>query len=251
MAKIMVGTVYKDTIDDRDYLSAKLIKDLRFSAVPLPEEYDPPTLIYNQGQKPKCAASSACGVKTDEEYAESGRLIKFDDDYVYARCKERDGIPHLPGTYPRIACKVLKELGVPEVASGSCPFAFLKPKPPAPTPEETYRNRIDAYYRITTSDIDELIKQIIFQFHSIMVASTWYKEWNNAREVFPDPRTPDQPHAYKFSGWKRNGWVTPNSWGTVLWGIKGKSVMPFTMFRDVVLPEGDVWKLVDFIGEIR
>ena len=251
MAKIMIGTVHRDLKDDRDFLTEKLIKDLRLSPVALPEEYDPPTLIYNQGQIPKCAASSGAGVKTDEEYGEFGKLIKFDDDWLYARCKEIDGIPGLPGTYPRIVCKVLQKQGIPEIVINSCPFSFLKPKPPIPTPEQIYRNRIDAYYRITTSDIDELIKQIIFQFRSIMVASTWFKEWNNAKEVFPEPKMPDLAHAYRFSGWKRNGWVAPNSWGTVLWGIKGKSVMPFSMFRDIVLPEGDVWKLVDFIGESR
>lgn len=251
MARVMVGTVYKDLKDERDFLSEKMIKDLRLSAVPLPEEYDPPTLIYNQGQIPKCAASSGVGVKTDQEYGEFGRLIKFDDDWLYKECKKVDGIPGLPGTYPRIVCKVLQQQGVPEIVSSSCPFAFLKPKPPAPTPEQIYRNRIDAYYRITMSDADELIKQIIFQFRSIMVASTWFVEWNSAKEELSEPKTKDQPHAYRFTGWKRNGWVMVNSWGKFLWGIGGKSAMPFTMFRDVVLPEGDVWKLVDFIGEMR
>jgi hypothetical protein len=250
MAKITIGTIYKDQTDERDFLTERLIKDLRLSPVALPEEYDPPTLIYNQGSKPKCAASSGVGIKTDEEYAEFGKLIKFDDDWLYAEAKKIDGIPGLPGTYPRIICKVLQKQGVPELATSSCPLAFLKSKP-VPTPEQILRNRIDAYYRITTSDIDELIKQIIFQFHSIMVAGTWYAEWDNAGAVFPEPKTKQTGHAYRFSGWKKNGWIAPNSWGTVLWGIKGKSTMPFSMFRDVVLPEGDVWKLIDFIGESR
>ena len=255
MAKIFVGTVLKDIPDERDFLTEKLIKDLRFSAVPLPDEYNPPTIIYNQGQTPQCAAYAGAGIKTDEEYAECGKLLTFDARWLYARAKEQDGIPDQPGTYTRVINDILLKQGIPILSKSSCPLSFLKPKPPEPTPddirEKAYLNRIQAYYRILLSDLDELIKQIIFQFRSISAASMWYEEWNSARETFSEPKTPQTPHAYRLKGWKRNGWIIPNSWGKILWGIGGESVMPFSMFRDVVLPQGDVWKLVDFIGEIR
>jgi hypothetical protein len=251
MPKFTIGTVYPDVPDERDFNTERLIKDLRMVPVKLPEEYDPPTLIYDQGSTPQCSAYSGAGIKTDEEYAEWGKLLQFDAGRLYAECKKRDGIPNLPGTYPRVVNDVLLKMGVPEIKRSSCPFAFLKPKP-EPTPEDWARNKIAAYYRITKSDQDELIKQIVFQFHSISVGSFWYPEWNDAREIFSDPKTPTQDaHAWRIKGWLKKGWKVANSWGKLLWGIAGECIMPFSMFRDIVLPQGDVWKLVDILGEER
>ena len=245
MSRSPIYGVLKDEEDKRDYSA----RDLVVTAVPLPAEYivDKKAMIYDQNGYPRCAAYAGAGVKTDEEFLESGIHVEFDADRLYVECKKIDGIPNLPGTYPRIVCKVLQKQGIAISMASSCPFAFLKPKPLPPTPDEIYKNRIEAYYRIEPGSPAEFVKQVIYQFGSILVASYWYNSWNGAKAVFPEPDYAIERHAYRFIGWNGVGFVTANSWGKLLWGKSGISTMPSQMFLDKVLPEGDVWKLVDYV----
>jgi hypothetical protein len=257
----------KDKKDSRDFPATRLL----VREVPLPESFivNPNTIIYNQGQTPSCVGFSSAGVKTDEEFIQWGKQIRFDGMWLYKECKKIDGIPNVEGTYPRVACKILNQVGCKVVtASTTCPIRFLKPKPPEPTPEDIYKYRIEAYYRIEPRSTLDFVKQFIYQFGSILTASIWFKNWMSKFWVFPKPvGTSNVGHAYRGVGWDSEsvshksisiptkatiilkhdnaGIVVPNSWGEILWGINGVSIMPFEMFLNYVLAEGDCWKLVD------
>ncbi|MCJ7828132.1 MAG: hypothetical protein MUP81_00130 [Dehalococcoidia bacterium] len=271
MAEIQfVGGWVKDKKDKRDFPATRLL----VREVSLPESFivNPNTIIYNQGGDPSCVGFSAAGVKTDEEYTQYGKQIKFDGLRLYNECKKIDGIPNLPGTYPRVACKILNQVGCWVVpTSTTCPIRFLKPKPPEPTPEDIAKWKIAAYYRIDYKSTLDFVKQIICQFGSILTASTWFKNWMDKFWVFPEPAGGTEGgHSFKSAGWDSDSVshksisfsakstiilkhdnaaiVIVNSWGQIPWGVNGVSLMPYQMFLDRVLAEGDCWKLCDSKG---
>lgn len=75
---LFVGGYIPDKKDKRDFPATKLL----VKTVALPETFvvNDGTLIYNQGSIPKCVASTGAGVKTDQEFLQYGKQIKFDDD---------------------------------------------------------------------------------------------------------------------------------------------------------------------------
>lgn len=81
-----------------------------FTAGPPPAnvevEIKRPTLdVYDQGQTPHCVAYSTSKVcNWFDKYA-------FDAEWLYARCKEVDGMPGVDGTNARAACDVLRSQG--------------------------------------------------------------------------------------------------------------------------------------------
>ncbi len=104
--------------------------------------------------------------------------------------------------------------------------------------------RIDAYYRIPSDSASEYVKQIIYQFGTILVGSNWYNSWMSRFGLFPKPDYVVGGHAYRIIGWNKTGFVVANSWGDKLWGVKGYATMSFAQFKKV-LGESDCWKLVD------
>jgi hypothetical protein len=248
MVKIQfVGGYIKDKKDKRDFKATKLL----VREVPLPDSFivNLNTIIYNQGASPSCVGFSSAGVKTDEEFQQWDKQIRFDGMWLYGECKKIDGIPNVEGTYPRVACKILNQTGCKVVtASATCPIRFLKPKPPEPTPDEIAKWKIAAYYRIEPKSTVDFVKQIIFQFGSILTASDWYSNWMMKFDVFPVPSGGVVGgHAYRVIGWDSIGFIIANSWGKIYWGVNGIAIMPYQMFLDRVLAEGDSWKLVDSI----
>jgi hypothetical protein len=241
-----VGGYIKDKKDSRDFPATRLL----VREVPLPDSFivNPNTIIYNQGQTPSCVGFSSAGVKTDEEFTQWAKQIKFDGMWLYEECKKVDGIPNVEGTYPRVALKILNQVGCKVItASATCPFRFLKPKPPEPTPDDIAEWRIAAYYRIDPKSTADFVKQIIYQYGSILTASNWYGNWQGKFDVFPTPAGGVVGgHAYRAVGWTPIGFVIANSWGKVFWGVNGIATMPYSIFAKV-LAEGDCWKLVDAV----
>ena len=233
----------KDPVDKRDYNIRKLLPEAKKVAV-LPTTFTvyPNTIIYDQGQTPRCVAYASSGVKTDEEFLQYGQQYMFDADWLYSECKKIDGIPFEDGTYPRVACQILQEKGdVLANSGGFCGFfSKLAPK----TPDLKWK--IDSYYRIDNSNSDTDIKQILFNYGSFLASSRWYTNWSDRFEVFPYPNgNTGGGHCYRIIGWDTTGWLVANSWGLFLWGKMGKAIMPFDIFRNSVLSEGDCWKLID------
>jgi hypothetical protein len=234
----------KDKVDPRDFSAKKLV----FAELPVPPVYfvNPNTPIYNQGSRPACVGYAAAGVKTDEEFIQHGREYTFNGSWLYDECKKIDGIPDQAGTYPRIALQILQRNGMRQMS-----IPCRKPQPDSDW-------KIKGYYRIEQGSSTDFIKQIIFQYGSIMINSYWYDSWINAKAVFPEPDNPGGGHSYRIGGWNDDagGWVVVNSWGKILWGKAGISVMPYDMFLKYVLNDleispgvfrqsGDVWKLID------
>jgi hypothetical protein len=222
----------KDRVDARDYDATKLLR----AAVVLPPTYivDSATIIYDQGPFPACVGFSSAGVKTDEEFRQWKERYKFDGLWLYKECKKVDGYPNEDGTEPRIALKIM--MSGMKKASGWCCYKKQDPK-----------WKIVAYYRIAPSSSEEFVKQIIFQYGSILVGSDWYSNWM----TIPDGTMPKPDgnvvggHAYRIVGWSFSGFVVANSWGTA-WGKKGMAEMPFDVFTGI-LSQGDVWKVVDSV----
>lgn len=224
----MVPGILKDTKDNRDFNAEQLI--VRTYATPPSYRVDPHPMIYNQGQTPECGAFSGAGIKTDEEYRQWGKRIKFNAPALYAECKKTDGIPNQPGTYPRVVCQVLQQQGI--ALAGQT------------TPDPRYK--IDGYYRIMPGSSIDFITQLIFQFGSIMLASEWYSNWMGWFRTLPKPSGKSVGgHAYRGVGWESNGIVVANSYGKLMWGWLGIAVMPWDIVLNYVLADGDSWKLCD------
>ena len=218
----------KDKEDSRDYPATRLI----VKPVVLPKEYivNPNTIIYDQNGLPACVGFATAGVKTDEEWLQWKKQISFDGEWLYNECKKQDGVPDVEGTFPRVALKIIKSLGMKRV--GLCK-----------KPEKKWI--INSYYRITSNNNDDFIKQVLYQFGSILIGSSWYENWMNVADLFPIPNKKVGGHAYRIYGWNNIGFIVVNSWGKALWGINGIATMPYDIFRGEILSEGDCWKLVD------
>jgi hypothetical protein len=238
----------KDPISSQDLLAVNMLRGLPLPT--LPEKYlctqNPP--LMNQGNTSECVAFGFTLAEKIHELIKGQPVPKFDPHALYLRCKEKDGIPNIPGTYPRVCCDIMLHEGMPvEGAYASCLDRFFNPRPP----NFDLRYRLGGYWRIVKNDTDFIIKQILMQFGPIDAASTWYEEWDGLFKVFPEPKRAGGGHNYVLGGWDDSlGWLVLNSWGP-LWGTAGIAWMPYSMFREVVLPEGDVWKLQDFLSANR
>jgi hypothetical protein len=223
----------KDRPDARDFSAVKLV----YTQLPTPPSYfvNPNQPIYNQKSHPACVGFASAGVKTDEEYIQHGQEYSFDGLDLYNQCKKVDGIPDTPGTYPRVALQILQQHGIKQSVL------------PCKKAQPNSFWQIAAYYRIDSDSTPEFIRQVIFQYGSILVGSLWYSNWMDVKDVFPVPDTMSGGHAYKLCGWSESpaGWFVTNSWGK-LWGSNGVAIMPYDMFTQyVLLAGGDVWKLLD------
>jgi hypothetical protein len=227
----------KDPPDPRDFPANRLI----LLAALLPRNFTiyPATPVYNQGSKPACVGYACAGAKTDQEFTQHGQQYLFDGSWLYDRCKEIDGEPGVKGTYIRWAMKVLQETGMRQQV-----LPCKKARPDSDW-------QIGAYYRVPNDATVDLMKQILFQYGSIVVGSWWWSAWSFLGGVFPEPEyTASGGHAWRIIGWQDDapaGWIVANSWGKLLWGKFGKAVMPYEIFKTWVADKGmaDIWKLID------
>lgn len=222
----------KDHPDSRDFSAKKFI----VATFPLPSTYlvYPNTIIYDQGSYPACAGYASAGVKTDEEYIQSRQKYMFDGLWLYNECKKIDNLPGVAGTGLRYALQTLFDQGIKQTG-----LPCTKKLPAS-------NWKIKAYFRIEQDSTADFIKQVVFQYGSVLIGSRWYASWMDVKEVFPAPGNIIMGgHAYRVCGWNETGFIIINSWGKKLWGVDGVATMPYDMFMGTVLPNGDVWKLID------
>ena len=118
MAHIYKLGCFKDYSDPRDIPMGLLLP-----IVKLPPRVDHTALmtpVRNQGEEGTCVAfAGTVGVKEFLDGKEYSKYIPLSPRYVYFNCKKLDGIPESEGTYPRVAMKVLSDLGVCPRPAGS------------------------------------------------------------------------------------------------------------------------------------
>ena len=211
---------------------ADVLKEVADVKVP----YTPTLPVYNQGSSPQCVAFSAALASTIDQRRDHRRTLIYDAPELYARCKERDGIPGIDGTYPRVSLQIKKDRGMRVMQS---PILA----------EVGHLDQIGAYVSLAT--IDEVIAAISL-FGSVILGSTWYASWfdipNPVTKVFPPPQGDAGGHAYTAVGWNRNTrrLLVQNSWGPywgyVIGGTDGRAWLPFEYidFNDF-----EAWRSVD------
>lgn len=209
---------------------AEVTADLPRSRVP----YTPTLPLYNQGATPTCVGHSRALSSTIDQRKDHRRTIWYDAHELYARSKERDGIPHIDGTYPRVALQIAKERGVKILRS--------------PRASEVGQfDQIGAYAALAS--VQE-IKAAIYLFGSVGLGSTWYENWF---DIPPDKTLPQGlgsagGHAYTAIGWSdyRKALLIQNSWGAdwgwKIGGLMGRAWLPYAQ---VDFNDFEAWRSID------
>jgi len=217
----------KDTIFDTGLIPSPLdYNDIPMEAVstlenPTPESYKIPykLTMKNQLSTPKCVAYTGSTIKEYFERKE-GQSIEFDPDWLYAKCKEIDGIPNVQGTYFRVMLKVLKNVGC---------------KPVGGMESDAAKYRIGGYLQVPCNI--ESVKRSIYEFGTTLLG--FYLgagSWNTAYVKNIKPTV--AAHATTGIGFDANYVQGQNSFGAG-WGDNGyfyfnESYLPFESWSVLV-----------------
>ncbi len=188
-----------DPLDDRDFLARE--RALRGARRDIPDRVSHkdrmgPTL--DQGDEPSCVPHGIAVVRTFDERRDHRRTYLWQPSELYGRCKQRDGIPHLPGTYPRVALDLTLHEGI-----GRAGKDYDRSAP---------HYRIKSYQRLLT--IEEMERAIADR--PIVLGLTWYEEWHwRVTGTFPPPGQDAGGHLLAVSGYDRQARVFElfQSWG--------------------------------------
>lgn len=245
--------------DYRDYLYRAI-----FAAESLPRKFSRRSEmgpVRNQGQFGTCVGFGSAGVKDNQESREWGGKVQTSPLYIYAKCKQQDGIPDTEGTYPRVAMKVLHQSGV--CKEGTFPYSRMSwpkmPAIPAEADNEAAQYKIGAYARITM--LDE-VKQAIVKdgpvLGGIMVCENFMNPSPDGFISMPKGRIMGG-HAICVVGYNddmtangRTGYLeVRNSWGET-WGDGGYCYIPYDFFNGKTADLGvtywfESWSSVDVV----
>lgn len=195
--------------------------------------------VLNQGDSPRCVAYGSALMRTSSQFHDARRILGFDPEELYARCKEVDGWAG-DGTYPRVALEILRSRGM--LVSTSRVEAEVGQARP-----------IEAYARLRT--LDE-VKAAVYQFGSAGVGSPWYRAWfTPGRDgLVGPPDIDDGGHFWTVVGWSdtRAAFRAQNSWGPE-WGDRGRFWMPYAYFGDLSdtsdAAAWEAWRTIDKPGD--
>lgn len=244
--------------DPRDYKYPHLLAALEEGEAPVgPIDYRPNLPpVFDQGARGSCvAAATACTIKAFHEISQ-GDYPKdgLSAAYLYARCKQLDGILDTEGTYPRIAMQVLQKYGVPP--ESTMPYSSLTslsaPEVPcipvlADARAEPYR--IKTYARLCAPDdtnrnnLLTTIRQALKNEGPFLLALLVCKNFvPDANGILPLPSGMMLGgHAVGIVGDLPDigCLILRNSWGPE-WGIEGYAYLPYEwLFRS-----SDTWRYV-------
>lgn len=190
-----------------------------------------PPSVRLDGLISKIRFQAGCGVCVGKAVGAAGSAGHGKDLsslYVYARCKQEDGIPNEEGTYIRVANKIIhKEGTVPEevlpytlsAEAGSC---LMLPQITSAMTEKAAPYKIKAYARLWTMDE---IKQALAA-GKLIVAGIWvtsaFMDWDGKGKIGVPDGTIYGGHAVMFCGYDDSRYAIRglNSWGES-WGDKG------------------------------
>lgn len=71
--------------------------------------------IENQGSKSTCVGCSMSKLGEYYVYKNTGKIVHFDPDALYVKCKKEDGIPFQNGTYAVVGAKIVVRDGINEL----------------------------------------------------------------------------------------------------------------------------------------
>ena len=202
--------------DDRDYHVSTILPP---ATVPLPLSFfgSPVPPVLAQGDTPMCVGYSSTSMRMQQEYKDDHAWYQLDAPWLYRRAKERDGAPGVPGTYVRVAMKVLRDLGQAEL-------------PQPKRSQNIAAHRIAAYYAIPVAT-EEYLKRAIYAYGSVVIAGPWYDSWFHPLAgqgyILPRPDREAGGHAILANGWDdARGLLLQNSW-TRAWGSSGRCFLPY------------------------
>lgn len=271
MRDFKVGAI-KSKPDSRDYI----YRSIR-APVKLPSKFSWRHLygpVRDQGPYGTCVGFGASGVKDGQEAVNyPGGGLRFSPLYVYTLCKQLDGIPHIEGTYPRVAMGVLFKLGV--CKEETLPYSKMGtglPAIPPGTNDEAKHFKIGAYARVQTlEEIQQALVQDGPVLVGIFVCSNFLEPAPGGMIDVPEG-TILGGHAMCVVGydnektWKgyKGFFEVRNSWGPE-WGDEGYCWIPYEFLNwrsdmgqeawmeswssvDIMLPPPQAKEIVMWIG---
>jgi C1A family cysteine protease len=214
---------------EKDHLPDELARNLPPSASLIPQL----PIVRDQEQRGTCVAFSALS-----SYERVGN--DFSEQFVYAICKQRDGIPNQPGTWLRIAYPVVRDVGVctettwPYVGDSIAGNEGQNPPPASAVSECSAYKR--SFTQVDPKDISRFKAAIaegqVISF-SIPVFDSWYRNISVQETgdiIMPLPGEPVQGgHAMALVGYAddlaypgggrfelRNSWGEGWAWNSSL-----------------------------------
>lgn len=240
-------------------------RDFKFAAfagtLPLPERFsrlNEMPGVRNQGNLGTCVGHAAWAVKEWQERQQKNNPAGgLSPAFIYALSKTLDGIPNEPGTYPRVALKVLYDHG--DCPEKDFPYSNLtrdvRPEqPPAGAFDNAVPFKVSAYAKVT--GIDELKRAIVEQ-GPVLAGVLVTESFVQAKETIPLPAGRILGgHAVCLCGYddKQEAFLLMNSWGSG-WGVNGFSWLPYTFVSwktdDGIPAFFEAWACVDLPFSVR
>ena len=184
--------------------------------------------IRNQGFFPTCVGKSGAGIMS------AGFGIPLATIPIYKICKLLDGIPHLPGTYPRTAMDVMLKYGT--CRDQTMPYSLIsEPMPPltAAVERESEGYRITAYARARgITDIKQALTNGHLLMGCLLVADNFVL--HKGAEVIGAPNGYEHGyHAVIICGYDddKKALRIANSWGN--WGDEGYGWLGYDVLMNV------------------
>ncbi|MEC1744096.1 stalk domain-containing protein [Schinkia azotoformans] len=259
--EIMKNSGYKISPNDRrDFIFSAL----KPSTVSLPPKFLYPDIEVNEQVIGDCVGQAARAIKTIQERKNHPKKnLDFAPDFIYSECKKLDGIPNEEGTHPRVAMKVLQNIGATEKPF----YPGLTEHNTRPTPNlETYENaknyKVKTYAQVeTVEDMKQALVEEGPILAGVIVTTNFYENKDGWIDLpggyflgghalaitgYDDNLT----HTYPDGTTRKGFFRMINSWGTD-WGNKGYAWLPY----DYVKFESDLgmkffmeaWTSVDVI----